>query len=567
MANIEGAERIWIVGAPKLSESLARSLSRENLEICEAATPEEMLQATIEEKKIAFLAPEQIRLALIKNLGARVLASRPIISNGDARLLSLEAIGLARELRLSHDLEIAEAVAWKPSGSGDGVSLDLLGKAMLEIFSCRDEDSIVKVLLQNASVLGPIESVVLRVSPPFASHSELSMFHLAIPVQSGGDLLAHIYSRFQLPEGAQRDLLSDQVAELFLGVCDALALTIKRNRMLSRAEQGVLLWESSFNAVDDPVVVLDKNFLILRANKAYQELFTGVEIGKESTALPRAILEPYANFSSGEWELSLGERHYRVFMDGIIEPSTEWRFVIRMRDSTNEKNLRERLLAQNQMADLGILISSVAHEINNPVAGILLYAQILLKDVEPGGEAARDLNSIRVAAERLKSTVQTMLSLVRIADSEPAPVDIIACMEEVIALVGPEVKRLKAKLLFHRGKEDRWILLANRNHLLQALFHLIRESLLAIAEQQREDPAFKGEINIRWQASPSFRLEITDSSRSIAEVAESSVAFNVVKILIENLGGKLEHARLGQMNSRIVAFPSTLEAQLDLPSE
>ena len=52
--------------------------------------------------------------------------------------------------------------------------------------------------------------------------------------------------------------------------------------------------------------------------------------------------------------------------------------VVLVRDQTREKELQERLYQSEKLSAIGGLVSGVAHELNNPLAGILGFAQLLL---------------------------------------------------------------------------------------------------------------------------------------------------------------------------------------------
>ncbi|MCX5792428.1 MAG: ATP-binding protein [Elusimicrobia bacterium] len=78
---------------------------------------------------------------------------------------------------------------------------------------------------------------------------------------------------------------------------------------------------------------------------------------------------------------------------------------------------QERLVQASKMAVVGQLVSGVAHELNNPLAGIMGYAQIMLKDSALSAQQREDLEVILLQARRCKEFIQHLLLFSRKRES------------------------------------------------------------------------------------------------------------------------------------------------------
>jgi signal transduction histidine kinase len=105
-------------------------------------------------------------------------------------------------------------------------------------------------------------------------------------------------------------------------------------------------------------------------------------------------------------------------------------------DITERVRLEAQLRQQQKLEAIGTLAGGVAHEINNPINGIMNYAQ-LIKDLVAGQEPAVDeiADEIIIETERVASIVRNLLRFARHEKEEHGPVAVREIVEGTLALV------------------------------------------------------------------------------------------------------------------------------------
>ncbi len=491
----------------------------------------------------------------------RILATWLLPNDPSFEQINLAVRCVLHEARLQHDLEAAENIAWSGGGSGqyDDPSIEFLGESVLEISGCRNMAAVETAILHACERVAPTEEVHVVAHPEYASSRVLGRYQLAVPIQFQGVLKAHIYARF--PDQVLQDE-KEKVGEALLNLSDAVALAVERNQMISKAEETKTVWEASFDAVADPVAILDDEYKIVRANRAYAKLLgLGVSKmqGKEADLVARSVLEYLPKDKNSEWELTHNEFTYRAYFDPILDTLGAGHFVLRLHDVTKERSLTEKILAKEQVAEMGILIGSVAHEINNPIGGILAICQLLLGDNIQDPALKEDIANISASAERCKKIVQTMLSLVRKSDEEKMDLHLGDCMHQAIDLLSSEATRLKIKFHFDEKKDAaQRAVHANKNRLLQVFFHLVQQSMNAIAERKKREK-LDGSIRLLvYTRKDELLAEIEDNgdpAKHDYEI-ESPVAFTVSRMILEEHGARYEFERLENANIQRLIFPA-----------
>jgi signal transduction histidine kinase len=111
----------------------------------------------------------------------------------------------------------------------------------------------------------------------------------------------------------------------------------------------------------------------------------------------------------------------------------------RVTEKTRElRQAQDLLLRSRSLAALGELGAGVAHEINNPLTGVLGIAQLVLADL-PASHPARPLiQDVEAQALRIRKIVQNLLRFAQRQSGEDfAPVELTRVLDDAVELCGP----------------------------------------------------------------------------------------------------------------------------------
>ena len=164
----------------------------------------------------------------------------------------------------------------------------------------------------------------------------------------------------------------------------------------------------------------------------------------------------------------------------------------------------------DKMSSLGRMAAGIAHEINNPLAGILLYSSNMSKKVPPGGRLEEGLNIIVKETQRCKTIIQGLLEFARDREPQKVPANINGIMKTALGIVENEF-RLRHVDLELELAEDMVKTFLDENQIEQVFINLLLNALHAVEENGRVtvQSAVESEQN-------KIRVQIADNGCGIA---------------------------------------------------
>lgn len=223
-------------------------------------------------------------------------------------------------------------------------------------------------------------------------------------------------------------------------------------------------------------------------------------------------------------------------------------------------------LQTEKLSALGRMAAGIAHEINNPLAGILLFSSNLFKKVPDEGPLKEGLEIIMRETQRCKFIIQELLEFARDKEPRKASANITTIIQKSLNILENEfhLRHIRIEKDFASGLQD---ICVDANQLEQVFVNLLLNAAQAIDD--------KGTITVRSRMNSPRReimVDVIDTgcgipAEHLGQIFEpffttkkngSGLGLAVSFGIIKNHHGRLEvFSRLGQGSHFTVALPLT----------
>ncbi|MGA8143013.1 MAG: HAMP domain-containing sensor histidine kinase [Candidatus Acidiferrales bacterium] len=158
------------------------------------------------------------------------------------------------------------------------------------------------------------------------------------------------------------------------------------------------------------------------------------------------------------------------------------RLLAASRDSLeNLKHIQAQMIQTEKLVSIGQLAAGAAHEINNPLTGILGYSDLLVDDPTMSERQRQVADKIRTLARRIKSLVTSLLSFARRVPSEKTNLDINHVIASALHLSNLDLRGKKVVIETLPGPELPPVR-GDANQILQVFFNLMSNAVDALEE-------------------------------------------------------------------------------------
>lgn len=227
----------------------------------------------------------------------------------------------------------------------------------------------------------------------FPLHSPEDVRDVAIaPMKARGEMLGALVVGYRSAHS-----FTDEEKRLLEDLAEMAAMVLDNARLIETVGAGKRIWEQTFDAIPDGIIVHDHLMQIVRSNAHAAEMMNlslAETIGLScADAFARLFGERAAAYhmsqstgTASSFELQAEDgRRYLVSVAPLDQPGSPGGSVITWSDVTELSEMQEQLSRSRRLATVGQLAAGVAHEINNPLAAITTCAEATLRDLQRSG--------------------------------------------------------------------------------------------------------------------------------------------------------------------------------------
>jgi PAS domain S-box-containing protein len=205
---------------------------------------------------------------------------------------------------------------------------------------------------------------------------------------------------------------------------------------------------------------------------------------------------------------------------------TQWNdapaVLVSIRDLSGRRLIQSRLVHDDRLAAVGTLAAGVAHEINNPLAYVLLNLQYLMRELpkHPTGNPLaahyrERLAEARHGTERVAAIVKDLRTFSKVQDEQIGPVDLRQVLKNAVRVARTQ---LSDRGTIIEDYSENLVALGHAARLEQVFLNLLMNAVQALSPSHRdENKIFVRTYNDRFQTPGYVTVEVADTGAGMTE--------------------------------------------------
>jgi two-component system NtrC family sensor kinase len=262
-------------------------------------------------------------------------------------------------------------------------------------------------------------------------------------------------------------------------------------------------------------------------------------------------------------------------LDHATKELEEWGHTLeqKVEERTAEiRHMQAQLIQSEKLASLGEIVAGIAHELNNPLTGVIVYSSLMEKDEKLSATHREDVASIIHESQRCARIVKGLLKFSRVASPQKLMASVNSVMDNTLSLIGTQS-------IFHnvnirkRYDADMRETLIDPNQIEQVFINLLINAGQAMPEGGNLDIITQvnaGHVTVSIRDTgcgipPEHLPRIFDPFFSTKESAGTGLGLSVSYGIVESHGGTIKvESVVGKGTEFIVQIPLLASEGLNL---
>lgn len=220
-----------------------------------------------------------------------------------------------------------------------------------------------------------------------------------------------------------------------------VAIILENSQLYNAVLQGKQEWEDTFKAVDDMIMVFDKNLEVFKFNDSAREFLDTYHSSSSYSSLGqkcKAIVQDTFNSNTAGFQEIHSKNHVIYEMHTYPVQNNEqqvYGVIAYFKDVTKKRQMEVQLLHSGKLAAIGEMAAGIAHELNSPLTAILGNSQLLIRNTLATDRDYILLNDIKNCGDRCKQIIKSLLTFSRQDEYLFSSYSVNECIRQVLNLL------------------------------------------------------------------------------------------------------------------------------------